>query len=77
MPPGAVPLESPKQRLEDDPMAHREKPEPGMRSVRSSMPCPTAPRRESKNKMATLLWVLLIVCSVVASPHQVAAQSAV
>jgi phosphate transport system substrate-binding protein len=27
--------------------------------------------------MATILWVLLIVCSVVASPHQVAAQSTV
>jgi phosphate transport system substrate-binding protein len=36
-----------------------------------------APLRGSENKMATLLWILLIVCSVMASLHQVAAQSAV
>jgi ABC-type phosphate transport system substrate-binding protein len=41
------------------------------------MPCQTAPPPGSINKMATILWVLLIVCSVVGSPHQVAAQSTV
>jgi phosphate transport system substrate-binding protein len=37
----------------------------------------SAPLRGRNNKRATILWVLLIVCSVVASPHQVAAQSTV
>jgi hypothetical protein len=41
------------------------------------MPCQTAPLPGRNNKMATILWVLLIVCSVVASLHQVAAQSPV
>jgi hypothetical protein len=54
-------------------MGHREKAGPGNRSIRSSMTCQTAPLRGRNDKMATKLWVLLIVCSVVASPLQVAA----
>jgi hypothetical protein len=44
--------------------------------VRVSVPFQTAPLRGSKNTMATLLRVLLIVCSGVASLHHAAAQSA-
>jgi hypothetical protein len=58
-------------------MGHREKAGPGNRSIRSSMTCQTAPLRGRNDKMATKLWVLLIVCSVVASPLQVAAYSPV
>jgi hypothetical protein len=45
--------------------------------VRVSVPFQTAPLRGSKNTMATLLQVLLIVCSVVASLAHAAAQSSV
>jgi phosphate transport system substrate-binding protein len=58
-------------------MGHREKAGPGNRSIRSSMICQTAPLQGRNDKMAMILWVLLIVCSVVASPLQVAAQSPV
>jgi hypothetical protein len=58
-------------------MGHREKAGPGNRSIRSSMTYQTAPLRGRNDKMATKLWVLLIVCSVVASPLQVAAYSPV
>jgi phosphate transport system substrate-binding protein len=37
----------------------------------------SAPLRGRNNKRATILWVLLIVCSVVASPLQVAARPTV
>jgi hypothetical protein len=58
-------------------MGHREKAGPGNRGIRSTMPYQTAPLQGRKNNMAMLFGILLIVCSVVASPHQVAAQSTV
>src|SRR5262245_4805651 len=75
--PGRAP--SPPYRLinKEDPRGRREKAGPGNRSIRSSIPCQTASLRGRKHNMATLLWILLIVCSVVASPHQLAAQSTV
>jgi phosphate transport system substrate-binding protein len=58
-------------------MGHREKAAHGNRRIRSSMPCQTALLRGRNDKMATILWVLMIVCFMVASPLQVAAQSPV
>jgi phosphate transport system substrate-binding protein len=57
-------------------MEHREEAGPGMPNVRISMPYQTALLQGWETMMATLLWVLLIVCSV-ASLDQVAAQSTV
>ena len=53
-------------------MAHQENVGPGIRRARVSMPWQPASLRGGKDKMATLRWALLRVCSVVASLDRVA-----
>jgi hypothetical protein len=71
MPPGTAPPESPKRGAKEELMAHWEKVGPGTRRARAWMPWQPASRRGGK-QMATILWVLPIVCSAVAPLDQVA-----